>query len=44
MAEKKEKRVKNKRPMAGWALWLLKLTQHISVCVAALGAASAILI
>ena len=28
-----EKKVKRKRPMAAWARWMLKLTQHISACV-----------
>ncbi len=31
-----EKKVKRKRPMAVWARWMLKLTQHISACVAML--------
>ncbi len=43
MANKKVKRVKNKRPMAGWALWLLKFTQHITVCLAMLCVAAIIL-
>lgn len=44
MAGKKEKRVKNKRPMAGWAIVLLKFTQHISVCVTALCVVGAMLV
>ena len=36
MADRREKRVKNKRPMAGWAIWILKLSQHIIVCLAVL--------
>ena len=44
MAGKKEKRVKNKRPMAGWAIVLLKFTQHISVVVAALCVVAAMLV
>ena len=41
---KKEKRVKNKRTMAGWAIVLLKFTQHISVCVAVLCLVAAMLV
>lgn len=44
MAGKKEKRVKNKRPMAGWAIGLLKFSQHISVCIAVLCVVGAILV
>lgn len=33
MAGKKEKRIKRKKPIAGWIVALLKLTQHISFCV-----------
>ena len=43
MADKKVKRVKNRRPMAGWAIWILKLTQHITVCLAVLCIAAIIL-
>lgn len=43
MADKKLKKVKNKRPMAGWAIWLLKLTQHLTVCVAVLCVAALML-
>ncbi len=34
MAGKKEKTIKNKRPMAGWAVCVLKFTQHLSFSVA----------
>lgn len=38
-----EKKVKRKRPMAAWARWFLKLTQHVSACVAMLALAALIL-
>lgn len=39
----KEKKVKRKRPMAAWARWFLKLTQHVSASVAMLCLAALIL-
>ncbi len=36
MESRKKKRVKRKRPMAGWAVWFLKLTQHVILSVAML--------
>lgn len=36
MESKKKQRVKRKRPMAGWAIWFLKLTQHVIMTVAML--------
>ena len=44
MQEKKEKRVKRKRPIAPWARWILKLTQHIAACIAILCIAALILV
>ena len=38
-----EKKVKRKRPMAAWARWFLKLTQHVSAGVAMLALAALIL-
>lgn len=38
-----KKKVKRKRPLAGWAIGFLKFTQHISICVAMLGLAALIL-
>lgn len=36
MENRKGKKVKKRRPMAGWALNFLKLSQHISACTAVL--------
>ena len=38
-----EKKVKRKRPMASWARWILKFTQHISLSLAMLCVAALIL-
>ena len=36
MDEKKKRNVKQKRPMASWAVWFLKLTQHVVLTVTVL--------
>lgn len=36
MDEKKKKNIKRRRPMAAWALWFLKLTQHVVLTVSVL--------
>lgn len=36
MESRKKKLIKRKRPMAGWAIWFLKLTQHVILSVAML--------
>ena len=36
MESRKKKALKRKRPMAGWAIWFLKLTQHVILAVAML--------
>ncbi len=36
MESRKKKRIKRKKPMAGWAVWFLKLTQHVIMTVAIL--------
>lgn len=43
MAGKKEKRIKKRKPAAGWVIALLKLTQHISVCIALFSLLGAVL-
>jgi len=43
MQEKKIKKVKRKRPIAPWARWILKLTQHVAACIGILYTAALIL-
>lgn len=44
MESRKKKPLKRKRPMAGWAIWFLKLTQHVILSVAMLCTVALILI
>ena len=43
MQEKKKRKIKRKKPIAAWARWMLKLTQHICACVAILCVAALVL-